>query len=85
MVSWKTHLRIGWRREFTFWWFRPYFTLSRYPWRLTREQYPLRLDWRRHAWFVAKRPGDADRPGSREDDCEDTQTSGGGQPLMRRS
>jgi len=65
MVSWKTHLRIGWRREFTFWWFRPYFTLSRYPWRLTREQYPLRLDWGRHAWFIAKRPGDTDRPGRR--------------------
>lgn len=52
IVSWKTHLRIGWERAFTFAWFRPYFTLKRYPWRLTKEQYPLRLDWSRHAWFA---------------------------------
>jgi GNAT superfamily N-acetyltransferase len=54
MVSWKTHLRIGWRREFTFAWFRPYFTWARQPWRLTRERYPLQLDWSNHAWFVTK-------------------------------
>ena len=62
VVSWKTHLRMGWRREFTFCWFRPYFTLKRYPWRLTREQYPLRLDWSRHAWFAAARDAAARSP-----------------------
>ena len=55
MASWKTHLRIGWRREFTFYWFQPRFTPGRQPWRLCREQYPLRLDWSHHAWFVAKK------------------------------
>jgi hypothetical protein len=55
VVSWKTHLRIGWQLEFTFKWFRPYFTLRRYPWRLCREQYPLKLDWANHAWFSPKR------------------------------
>ena len=55
IASWKTHLRMGWRREFTFCWFKPYFTLKGHPWRLTREQYPLRLDWSRHAWFAATR------------------------------
>ena len=54
MASWKTHLRIGWRREFTFGWFRPHFTLTRQPWRLCRERYPLKFDWARHAWLVAK-------------------------------
>jgi len=54
MVSWKTHLRIGWRLDFTFSWFRPYFTLARQPWRLSRERYPLRLDWSHHAWFAAQ-------------------------------
>ena len=53
IASWKTHLRIGWRREFTFSWFRPYFTIKRHPWPLTKERYPLRLDWGRHAWFGA--------------------------------
>jgi GNAT superfamily N-acetyltransferase len=57
MVSWKTHVRIGWRREFTFSWFRPYFTVKRYPWRLTSERYPLRLDWSRHAWFSSNDRG----------------------------
>lgn len=52
IVSWKTHHRIGWKRDFTFCYFRPYFTLKRYPWRLTKEQYPLRLDWSRHAWLA---------------------------------
>ena len=52
VVSWKSHLRMGWKREFTFGWFRPYFTLKRYPWRLTAERYPLRLEWSRHAWFA---------------------------------
>lgn len=54
MVSWKTHFRIGWRREFTFVWFRPYFTIGRRPWRLSRERYPLRLDWSHHAWLTEK-------------------------------
>lgn len=53
IVSWKTHLRIGWQRTFTFCWFRPYFTLRREPWRMCREQYPLRLDWSHHAWLTA--------------------------------
>jgi hypothetical protein len=53
MVSWKTHLRIGWRREFTFGWFRPHFVSGRRPWRLCKERYPLHLDWDRHAWRVA--------------------------------
>ena len=53
VVSWKTHLRIGWQRDFTFSWFRPYFTIARYPWRLSPERYPLHLDWSNHAWFVA--------------------------------
>lgn len=53
IVSWKTHLRLGWRREFTFIWFRPYFTVKRHPWPLTKERYPLRLDWSRHSWFGA--------------------------------
>jgi hypothetical protein len=56
VVSWKTHLRIGWRLDFTFCWFRPYFTLKRHPWRLSQERYPLRLDWSRHAWLVVKEP-----------------------------
>jgi hypothetical protein len=56
VTSWKTHLRIGWQRDFTFCWFRPYFTLKRQPWRLCQERYPLRLDWARHAWLVETRP-----------------------------
>jgi hypothetical protein len=54
MVSWKTHLRIGWVLDFTFCWFRPNFTFRRQPWRLCRERYPLRLDWSNHAWLAAK-------------------------------
>jgi len=56
MVSWKTHLRIGWVLDFTFCWFRPNFTFRRQPWRLSREQYPLQLDWDNHAWFATKNP-----------------------------
>jgi len=54
-VSWKTHLRIGWVRNFTFIWFRPYFTFSRRPWRINAERYPLKLDWANHAWLVAQK------------------------------
>jgi GNAT superfamily N-acetyltransferase len=54
IVSWKTHLRIGWQLDFTFCWFRPNFTLRRRPWRVFRERYPLRLDWAHHAWLVAE-------------------------------
>lgn len=54
MISWKTHLRIGWVRDFTFVWFRPNFTFSRLPWRMCREHYPLQLNWSEHAWFVAQ-------------------------------
>jgi hypothetical protein len=56
VTSWKTHLRIGWQRDFTFCWFRPYFTLKRQPWRLCRERYPVRLEWRHHTWLTAKSP-----------------------------
>lgn len=56
IISWKTHLRIGWQLAFTFCWFRPYFTFRRLPWRLCREQYPLRLDWSHHAWLTADEP-----------------------------
>jgi hypothetical protein len=51
VVSWKTHIRMGWRREFSFVWFRPYWTLRRLPWPLTKSRYPVRLDWTRHSWF----------------------------------
>ena len=54
-LSWKAHLRIGWVRYFTFVWFRPYFTFSRRPWRLTSEQYPLKLDWANQAWLVGQK------------------------------
>ena len=54
IVSWKTHLRIGWRLAFTFCWFRPNFTIRRHPWRVFRERYPLRLDWSHHAWLASK-------------------------------
>jgi hypothetical protein len=55
-ASWKTHLHMGWQRDFTFCWFRPYFTLKRQPWRLCRERYPLRLDWSHHGWLTVKSP-----------------------------
>lgn len=58
VISWKTHLRMGWRREFTFCWFRPYFTRARRPWPLCRERYPLHLDWSRHTWFAVKSRAD---------------------------
>lgn len=48
--SWKSHIRMGWRRSFTVAYFRPYFTLKRLPWALTPMQYPVQLDWSRHAW-----------------------------------
>jgi GNAT superfamily N-acetyltransferase len=53
LISWKTHLRIGWTLDFTFVWFRPNFTLKRHPWRITRERYPLRLNWAGHTWLTA--------------------------------
>jgi GNAT superfamily N-acetyltransferase len=50
MNSWKAHIRVGWQRLGTIGYFRPYFTLSRLPWLLTRNEYPVELDWRTHAW-----------------------------------
>jgi GNAT superfamily N-acetyltransferase len=50
--SWKSHIRMGWTREFTYCYFRPYFTLRRIPWPLTPPRYPARLDWQRHSWFA---------------------------------
>ena len=55
--SWKSHIRMGWVREFTYCYFRPYFTLRRIPWPLTAPRYPARLDWDRHAWFAPALPG----------------------------
>lgn len=49
--SWKSHVRMGWSREFTYCYFRPYFTLRRVPWSLTNARYPVRLDWSRHSWL----------------------------------
>jgi GNAT superfamily N-acetyltransferase len=54
--SWKTHARMGWRRAFTIAYFRPNFTPGRSPWPLTRNRYPVRLDWSRHSWKMAKAP-----------------------------
>jgi hypothetical protein len=54
IVSWKTHLRIGWHLVFSFCWFRPYFTISRRPWRVCKERYPLSLNWSEHAWRSAQ-------------------------------
>jgi GNAT superfamily N-acetyltransferase len=50
--SWKSHIRMGWVREFTYCYFRPYFTIRRVPWPLTPPRYPVRLDWHRHSWFA---------------------------------
>lgn len=52
IASWKTHLRLGWRREFTIGWFRPMLSLKRMPWRLTKDRYPVQLDWTNHSWFT---------------------------------
>ena len=51
--SWKSHIRMGWRREFTNCYFRPYFVPGWMPWALTAPRYPIRLDWRHHSWFTA--------------------------------
>ena len=48
--SWKSHVRMGWRRVSTVSYFRPYFTLSRLPWLFSDPIYPVYLDWARHAW-----------------------------------
>jgi GNAT superfamily N-acetyltransferase len=50
--SWKSHIRMGWTREFTYCYFRPYFVPGRIPWALTSPRYPVRLDWRQHSWFA---------------------------------
>jgi GNAT superfamily N-acetyltransferase len=50
--SWKSHIRMGWKREFTYCYFRPYFTPRRMPWPLTSPRYPVRLDWPQHSWFA---------------------------------
>jgi len=57
--SWKSHIRMGWEREFTYCYFRPYFTLRRIPWPLTAPRYPVRLDWKRHSWFASTPVGQA--------------------------
>lgn len=49
--SWKSHIRMGWLREFSYCYFRPYFVPGRLPWPLTAPRYPARLDWRHHSWF----------------------------------
>ena len=51
--SWKSHVRMGWRREFTSCYFRPYFIPGWQPWPLTHPRYPVRLDWRHHSWFAS--------------------------------
>ena len=48
--SWKSHLRMGWQRQYTIGYFRPYFTPSRLPWLFLSTRYPIKLDWQRHAW-----------------------------------
>jgi GNAT superfamily N-acetyltransferase len=49
--SWKSHIRMGWKRSFTYCYFRPYFVPGRLPWPLTAPRYPARLDWARHSWL----------------------------------
>jgi GNAT superfamily N-acetyltransferase len=50
MRSWKSHVRMGWQHVSTLGYFRPYFTFRRLPWQFTAPQYPVYLDWTRHAW-----------------------------------
>ncbi len=52
--AWKSHLRMGWQRDFTLCWFRPYFTLRRRPWLLSAERYPVQVDWGSHSWRLAE-------------------------------
>jgi GNAT superfamily N-acetyltransferase len=49
--SWSSHVRMGWQRAFSMVYFRPYFTVSRLPWQITKSHYPVHLDWKRHAWL----------------------------------
>ena len=51
-ASWKSHIRMGWSREFTYSYFRPYFIPGWLPWAITPPRYPVRLDWQRHSWFA---------------------------------
>jgi GNAT superfamily N-acetyltransferase len=53
--SWKSHVRMGWRRISTLGYFRPNFTFSRVPWQFTARRYPVHLDWKRHAWLDARK------------------------------
>ncbi len=54
-TSWKTHVRMGWRLEFTMCYFRPNFTFRRMPWVLRAGRPPIALDWQRHSWIAAER------------------------------
>ena len=49
--SWKSHIRMGWQRDFTYCYFRPYFVPGRLPWALTAPRYPARLNWPQHSWL----------------------------------
>jgi len=53
-ASWKSHVRMGWRHEFTICYFRPNFTIRRLPWLLRPGRYPIQLDWKRHSWQASK-------------------------------
>jgi GNAT superfamily N-acetyltransferase len=54
-TSWKTHVRMGWRRAFTICYFRPNFTFRRMPWAIKPGRPPVALDWNRHSWIAAER------------------------------
>jgi GNAT superfamily N-acetyltransferase len=56
MRSWKSHIRMGWAKEFTIGYFRPYFTRTWLPWQITRSRDPVRLNWCRHSWFNERPP-----------------------------
>lgn len=52
--SWKSHIRMGWQRDFTYSYFRPYFVPGRLPWALTAPRYPARLNWQQHSWLYPR-------------------------------
>lgn len=56
--SWKSHIRMGWRRDFTYCYFRPYFTPGRIPWPFNAPRYPARLNWQRHSWLFPQSEAD---------------------------
>jgi GNAT superfamily N-acetyltransferase len=59
--SWKSHVRMGWKRELTLGYFRPNFTFKRLPWQFTASRYPIRLDWTRHSWTSKSDTGSNNR------------------------